>query len=77
VELNELRVHAFCGQRHASVACPDGLVVCCICFDRFPIERLNTVGLDGQQMDCPEDVCVPCAEADRTAVVVRWMASAT
>lgn len=25
-----------CGQQHWSVTCPDGLVMCCICFERVP-----------------------------------------
>jgi hypothetical protein len=43
-------VRLCCGQRHWSVVCPDGLVMCCICFDRFePNDETR------------EDVCWRCA----------------
>lgn len=47
-----------CGQQHVGPQCPDGLVMCCLCFDRFPINELNAIG------DEVEDVCKPCARAD-------------
>jgi hypothetical protein len=45
-----------CGEPHDGPVCPDGLVMCCLCFQRVPIERLHDIG-DGQR----EDVCIPCA----------------
>lgn len=47
-----------CGQRHYGPLCPDGKVMCCLCFGRFSPDELNVV--DGHL----EDVCKPCAEAD-------------
>lgn len=47
-----------CGQQHASVTCPDGLTMCALCFDRFPIAALATH--DGH----PIDICTPCLTAD-------------
>jgi hypothetical protein len=42
-------VRLCCGQRHWSVVCPDGLVMCCICFGRFePNDETR------------EDVCPRC-----------------
>lgn len=49
-----------CGERHWSVECPDGRVMCCICFNRVPIRKLNTLP-SGEQ----EDVCIPCAKFER------------
>lgn len=40
--------------------CPDGLVMCQLCFDRFKIEDLNVTD-DGNR----EDVCKACAEAEK------------
>jgi hypothetical protein len=34
-------VRLCCGQRHSTVKCPDGLVMCCICFSRFPVTELH------------------------------------
>jgi hypothetical protein len=33
-------VRLCCGQAHWDVQCPDGLVMCCICFSRFPVTEL-------------------------------------
>lgn len=48
-----------CGQRHLGVVCPDGKVMCCICFERVSTENLNVLP-DGKR----EDVCRPCAEIE-------------
>ena len=37
-------VRVCCGQRHSDIQCPDGLVMCCICFDRVPIDHLMMEG---------------------------------
>lgn len=57
--MKDAPVRVCCGQRHHGVTCPDGLVMCCLCFHRFPVEALNVV--DGR----PEDVCRSCAEHER------------
>lgn len=36
----ELPVRLCCGQRHVGAECPDGLVMCCLCFERVPKEQL-------------------------------------
>lgn len=46
-----------CGQRHFGSVCPDGLVVCCVCFSRFTQDQLYTDPADGR----PVDVCLGCA----------------
>lgn len=54
-------VRLCCGQRHYEAQCPDGLVMCCLCFSRFPVSELHVTG-DGT----PEDVCQGCAAAENT-----------
>ena len=49
-----------CGERHYGAQCPDGLVMCCLCFDRFPVGELN-VGEDGR----PENVCKGCTAIEQ------------
>jgi hypothetical protein len=39
--LTEPPVRLCCGQRHWTVKCPDGLVMCCICFSRVPVTELH------------------------------------
>jgi hypothetical protein len=60
-----------CGEEHMGVQCPDGLVMCCLCFERFPVSELHEIrGGRG-------DVCKGCAEkederwASTSASIVR------
>jgi hypothetical protein len=55
-------VRICCGQRHWDAVCPDGLVMCCICFSRFRIDQLAVDPSDGKHWD----VCLQCA-ADEEA----------
>lgn len=56
-------VRSCCLMRHrAGAECPDGLVMCCLCFTRVPKDALNTLP-DGTR----EDVCSPCAAAEAAA----------
>ena len=48
-------VRLCCGQRHMTTQCPDGLVMCCLCFHRFPIAELTTEP-NGDKVD----VCMGC-----------------
>ena len=57
--LREPPVRLCCMQRHYGPMCPDGKVMCCLCFDRFPVWALNT-GRSGYI----DDVCVWCAEEE-------------
>lgn len=57
-------VRLCCGQRHFGVVCPDGRVMCCLCFERCEQGELN-VASDGQK----ENVCKKCAEEERMANV--------
>lgn len=51
-----------CFQRHYGVVCPDGKVMCCICFGRFEQSDLNVTD-DGSR----EDVCIACAAHESLA----------
>lgn len=53
-------VRLCCGTRHYGPVCPDGLVMCAICFERVEKENLNTLP-DGRK----EDVCVRCARDEK------------
>ena len=54
-------VRLCCGQRHVGVQCPDGLVMCCLCFKRFPVEGLSVDPNDGK----PWDVCIGCRQEEQ------------
>jgi len=43
-----------CGQQHLGVQCPDGMYMCCLCFDRFEVDELAIE--DGDTID----VCWTC-----------------
>lgn len=55
-------VRLCCGQSHDGPICPDGKVMCCLCFDRFEVAGLH-ITEDGT----PEDVCKGCAEMEANA----------
>ncbi len=52
--MNQPPVRVCCMRRHYGVVCPDGLVMCCICFDRFEVSALTVV--DGETLN----VCRGC-----------------
>lgn len=49
-------VRLCCGQPHLGPVCPDGKVMCCLCFERVAQDELH-VTPSGQR----EDVCKKCA----------------
>jgi hypothetical protein len=61
-------VRACCGHPHHGPQCPDGLVMCCMCFKRVPTERLNVLeegdGLDLSSAPIYEDVCRTCKKRE-------------
>ncbi len=62
LRLDEPPVRLCCGQRHAGPVCPDGKVMCCLCYGRFAVADLNVS--NGK----PEDVCKACAEEERERI---------
>jgi hypothetical protein len=52
-------VRLCCGQAHWGAVCPDGKVMCCLCFGRFARDGLHT-DADGQRLD----VCKGCEAAN-------------
>lgn len=59
--LDEPPVRLCCGQRHWTVQCPDGKVMCQLCFGRFEISELYVDPEDGR----PVDVCIDCARHEQ------------
>ena len=57
-DTDEPPVRLCCGKRHYGAMCPDGKVMCCLCFGAFDVDQLNVV--DGQR----EDVCKECANEE-------------
>ena len=53
-------VRICCGRRHFGAVCPDGKVMCCLCYNRFDQDKLNTTK-DGKK----EDVCIECAQVEK------------
>lgn len=49
-----------CGQDHNGVGCPDGLVMCCLCFSRVLPEEL-WADEDGNKWD----ICKPCEASEQ------------
>jgi hypothetical protein len=56
----EAPVRLCCGQRHHGPVCPDGKVMCCLCFERVDQEALNR-NSEGKL----GDVCKDCAEEEK------------
>lgn len=65
MEFGIIPIRVCCGQRHLGPLCPDGLVMCCLCFNRVPLTDLNLIGGDGEEIR--EDVCRSCAEKEANA----------
>jgi hypothetical protein len=62
VGLSEPPVRLCCGQRHFGLLCPDGKIMCCLCFDRFALSELSQ-SPDAEGVK--EDVCADCAASER------------
>jgi hypothetical protein len=60
-----------CGQRHGgSVRCPDGLVMCELCFERVTDDALM------RDFDDPSkrwNICKPCGHRENFAVMTKAM----
>lgn len=64
-------VRLCCMQRHWTVACPDGLVMCELCFERFPEGHLM-----GDKDDHSKrwNVCIECGFRENVAGMLVVMA---
>ena len=58
-----------CGQQHWSVDCPDGLVMCCYCFDLWSPSYLWVDPTDGKKVD----ICRPCKETEEKVMRERGL----
>lgn len=50
-----------CGMAHDGPVCPDQMVMCCLCFDRFPLSGLHVID---PETGLREDVCIGCWEQE-------------
>lgn len=50
---------------HSGPQCPDGKVMCCLCFERFEVGDLATDPADGKKVD----VCKPCYASELSSPV--------
>lgn len=64
--MTDIPVRSCCGQRHLGAQCPDDLVLCSLCLERVPVDRLNVTD-EGKL----EDVCLPCANQEKEALARR------
>jgi hypothetical protein len=64
--LDEPPVRLCCGQRHWTVQCPDGLVMCCLCFGRFPVTELHA-----DEHGYIWDVCKTCKREEQEHLQLR------
>lgn len=67
--LEEAPVRLCCFQRHRGPICPDGKVMCCLCFQRFEQSELNR-DTEGEL----EDVCLDCADLEKRRAAVSQSA---
>jgi hypothetical protein len=65
-EVDDMLVRLCCGQRHRGPVCPDGLVMCCVCFARVPVDGLAVLD-SGPGPRVYEDVCVACKRREDVA----------
>jgi len=69
--LDDAPIRVCCGQRHHGPVCPDGLVMCCICFNRVTRDRLHVLeegaGASVESAPIYEDLCVTCKKREQ-----RW-----
>ncbi len=49
-------VRVCCGKRHFGIVCPDGKVMCCMCFERFDQDQLSIDPKDGKKLN----ICKEC-----------------
>jgi hypothetical protein len=48
-----------CFERHWGPVCPDGKVMCCLCFGRFNVGDLH------MDADGPVDICTECYKKEK------------
>ena len=63
-------VRLCCGERHWTVACNDGLVMCELCFSRFPDFELMR---DADDPSKRWNICLSCGERENWAAMVLLM----
>jgi hypothetical protein len=56
-----------CGQKHLGPQCPDGKVMCCMCFERKELSELSTDEESGKKCD----VCADCEAKEKAFIAKR------
>ena len=65
--MNDVPYRLCCGQQHCGPVCPDGRVMCDLCFDRVRQSDLNILP-DGSR----ENICRTCAGIEKRLLETRW-----
>lgn len=65
-------VRLCCMARHNGPVCPDGTVMCAICFDKFTGNQLYT-----DKNGTTHDICKPCHKQDQELLVEKLLRAAT
>lgn len=60
-------VRPCCGERHFGALCPDGSVMCCLCFNKYPLSAMSEEG------GVKTDVCPNCATIERLQAEVATL----
>lgn len=60
-------VRLCCGKRHWGIVCPDGFIMCQLCFDRFPKNKLFR-----DEEGYYHDICVECQIGENLAWIKRY-----
>ena len=63
-------VRVCCGERHFGALCNDGSVMCCLCFNRYPLSAMSETA-EGDKTD----VCPNCALIDHLQLRCRESAA--
>lgn len=72
--MSDLPVRLCCFDRHSGVMCPDGKVMCCLCFERVETTDLASdfEVVMGKKEWHVIDVCKPCYEAEQEAIAATY-----
>lgn len=64
--LNEPPFRPCCGQQHWGVVCPDGKIMCCLCYERVEKEDLHET-----EPGVYENVCQVCYDHEDMMLRIR------
>lgn len=64
--MNEAPYRLCCGQQHTGPVCPDGKIMCCLCFERVERDQLHV-----DEKNQTWDICKTCQEGEVQAINQR------